>query len=158
MPGEEEQLQVEDAGQAGIENGSHSPANTDDGVVPLDVDPDSDSEEHKENQDFDDEDDIHFDERLFVEAADMGHPGDDQLPESDYEELEEEPKMEVKTEPEQPDGGEDEDVQASTPKTSKISRLSLKTATPLSSPGIRGDCPRLPEHHPEHIAHPQGDQ
>ncbi|EDV40056.1 uncharacterized protein Dana_GF24148, isoform A [Drosophila ananassae] len=135
--GAEEQLLAEDAGQAaGIENGNHSPANTDDGVVPLDVDPDSD-QEHKENQDFDDEDDIHFDERLFVEAADIGHPGDDQLPESDDEELEEALKKEVKTEPEQLDGEEDEDVQASTPKTSKI-RLSLKTATPLSSPESEG--------------------
>lgn len=135
--GAEEQLLAEDAGQAaGIENGNHSPANTDDGVVPLDVDPDSD-QEHKENQDFDDEDDIHFDERLFVEAADIGHPGDDQLPESDDEEVEEALKKEVKTEPEQLDGEEDQDVQASTPKTSKI-RLSLKTATPLSSPESEG--------------------
>ncbi|KAH8246162.1 hypothetical protein KR038_001172, partial [Drosophila bunnanda] len=99
--------------------------------LPVDMDHE---QEQKENHQalIEDEDDIHFDERLFVEAADIGNPNDDQLPESDDEELEvadHKPPVEEQ--------GNEEDVQASTPKTSKI-KSSLNAATPLSSPEMDG--------------------
>ncbi|SPP86966.1 protein ECT2 isoform X1 [Drosophila guanche] len=77
--------------------------------------------EEKENEcdnraDYEDED-IHFDERLFVETAPIQMAGEDQLPESDDDE---------------DNQGASEDVQASTPKTSK-QRISLAAATPISS-------------------------
>ncbi|XP_017016634.1 uncharacterized protein pbl isoform X1 [Drosophila kikkawai] len=92
-------------------------------------------QEQKENHQalMEDEDDIHFDERLFVEAADIGNPNDDQLPESDDEELE----VEVEQKPLKKQEDDEEDVQASTPKTSKI-KTSLNAATPLSSPEMEG--------------------
>ncbi|XP_052846839.1 LOW QUALITY PROTEIN: protein ECT2 [Drosophila gunungcola] len=129
--GEEEQ-QAKDLEQAEIkrEDQSQTEANN---AMALDVDPE---QEQKENQAIEDEDDIHFDERLFVEAADIRNPGDDQLPESDEEDLVEEQKPKVKEMIEEQD--EQEDVQASTPKSSKI-RTSLKAATPLSSPEMDGN-------------------
>ncbi|KAH8379568.1 hypothetical protein KR009_005596, partial [Drosophila setifemur] len=128
----DEELQKVRAGDqnAGSVKVEKQETETDNGM-PLDFDQDLKDEEQKENQDFDDEDDIHFDERLFVEAASIINAGDDQLPESDEEEIDEEEKKEsIEDE-------EDEDVQASTPKTSKI-RNSLSAATPLSSPETNG--------------------
>ncbi|XP_026847326.1 protein ECT2 isoform X1 [Drosophila persimilis] len=85
--------------------------------------------EEKENErqpkEDDDEEDIFFDERLFVETAPVLHnAGDDQLPESDEDE---EPQPQPQPQP------DPEDVQASTPKTSKP-RISLTTATPIKTP------------------------
>ncbi|KAH8234967.1 hypothetical protein KR032_006698, partial [Drosophila birchii] len=101
--------------------------------LPVDMDH---QQEQKENHQalIEDEDDIHFDERLFVEAADIGNPNDDQLPDSDDEELE---VVEQKPEVKQEEQGNEEDVQASTPKTSKIKNC-LNAATPLSSPEMDG--------------------
>ncbi|XP_036670679.3 uncharacterized protein pbl isoform X2 [Drosophila suzukii] len=124
----EEQRQTENLEQAEIKKEEE----TDKGMA---LDLDDLEHEQKENQAFEDEDDIHFDERLFVEAADIGNPGDDQLPESDEEDMEEEQKPKVEEAAKEPEG--EEDVQASTPKTSKI-KTSLKAATPLSSPEMDG--------------------
>ncbi|EDW93808.2 protein ECT2 isoform X2 [Drosophila yakuba] len=126
---EEEHRQAEDFEQAEIKKEEHSRTETDKGMA-LDMD-----QEQKENQGTEDEDDIHFDERLFVEAADIRNHGEDQLPESDEEDLEEEQKPKVEQVIKEQEG--EEDVQASTPKTSKI-RTSLKAATPLSSPEMDG--------------------
>jgi len=128
----EEQQQAEDIERAEIKKEELSHAETDKGMA---LDLDDLEHEQKENQAFEDEDDIHFDERLFVEAADIENPGDDQLPESDEEDMEEEQKPKVEEAAKEPEG--EEDVQASTPKTSKI-RTSLKAATPLSSPEMDG--------------------
>jgi len=128
----EEQQQAEDIERAEIKKEELSHAETDKGMA---LDLDDLEHEQKENQAFEDEDDIHFDERLFVEAADIENPGDDQLPESDEEDMEEEQKPKVEEAAKEPEG--EEDVQASTPKTSKT-RNSLKAATPLSSPEMDG--------------------
>ncbi|XP_016965774.1 protein ECT2 isoform X2 [Drosophila biarmipes] len=130
--GEEQQL-AEDLEQAVIKKEELSQTETDKAMA---LHLDDLKQEQKENHAFDDEDDIHFDERLFVEAADMGNHGDDQLPESDEEDLEEEQKPKVEEEAVK-EAEAEEDVQASTPKTSKI-RTSLKAATPLSSPEMDG--------------------
>lgn len=127
--GEEEQRKAEHPEQAEIKKMEYSHAETGNGMS-LDID-----QEQKENQGIEDEDDIHFDERLFVEAADIINHGEDQLPESDEEDLEEEQKPKVEEVLKEQEV--EEDVQASTPKTSKI-RTSLKAATPLSSPEMDG--------------------
>ncbi|XP_017122139.1 protein ECT2 isoform X2 [Drosophila elegans] len=131
--GEEEQ-QAKDLEQAEIRREEQSQTEASNAMA-LDVNPE---QEQKENQAIEDEDDIHFDERLFVEAADIRNPGDDQLPESDEEDLVEEQKPKVEEMLQEQDEQEQEDVQASTPKTSKI-RTSLKAATPLSSPEMDGN-------------------
>lgn len=113
--------QTQDPSSSAAEIKAEELSETDKGV-PVDMDLE---QEQKENHQaiIEDEDDIHFDERLFVEAADIRNPNDDQLPESDEE-------LEVaEQKPPVAEQGDEEDVQASTPKTSKI-KISLTAATP----------------------------